>query len=69
MRDVGLHAQKRGWARDVTWIVVDGSPGTGSLHDVKDGGCEGNCAGLPRRDLRAVPWEFCVIKKTDYEPI
>ena len=32
--------------------------------DVRDGGREGDGAGLPRRDLRAVavPGEFCVIK-------
>ena len=32
--------------------------------NVRDGGCEGDSAGLPRRNLRAVavPGEFCVIK-------
>ncbi len=34
------------------------------LRNVRDGGCEGDGAGLPRRDLQAVavPGEFCVIK-------
>ncbi len=68
MRGMGLHAQKRGWARDVTWIAghrqwsrYRESP---RRRDVRDGGC----AGLPRRDLQAVGVpvlcrEFCAIKK------
>ncbi len=55
-------------SREVTWIAGRGrwsrygeSP---RRRNVRDGGCEGNGAVLPRRDLRAVavPGEFCVIK-------
>ncbi len=46
MQDVELHAQKRGWARDVTW-KPDGGPDEKSSRrwNVRDGGRE-----------------FCVIK-------
>ena len=53
MPDVGLHARKRGWARDVTWIAgrrrwsrYGESP---RRRNVRDGGCEGDGTGLPRR--------------------
>ena len=68
MRDVGLHAQKRGWARGVTWIAgrrrwsrYGESP---RRRNVRDCGREDDGVGLPRRALRAVavPGEFCVIK-------
>ncbi len=68
MRDDGLHAQKRGWGSDVMWIAGRGrwsrygeSP---RRRNVRNSRCEGDGAGLPRRDLQAVavPVEFCVIK-------
>ncbi len=68
LTDVGLHAQKRGWACGVMWIAgrrrwsrYGESP---RLRNVRDGGCEDDGAGLARRHLRAVavPGEFCVIK-------
>ncbi len=72
--DEGLHAQKRGWARCVTWIAgrrwwsrYKESP---RRRNVRDGGCEDDGVGLPRRALRAVavPGEFLCNKKADYEP-
>ena len=69
MRDVGLHTQKRGRARGVTWIAGHRrwskyweSP---RRRNVRDCGCEDDGVGLPRRALRdvAVPGEFCVIKE------
>ena len=68
MRDVGLHVQKHGWARCVTYIAGRRrwSRYGESLRrrNVRGGGCEDNGAGLPRSDLQAValPGEFCVIK-------
>ncbi len=68
MRDVGLHAQKRGWARGIAWIAgrrrwsrYGESP---RRRNVRDCGREDDGVGLPRRALRAVavPGEFCVIK-------
>ncbi len=69
MRDVGLHEQKRGWARGVTRIARRrrwsryGEPPR--RKNMRDGGCEDDGAGLPRSDLRAVavPGEFCVINE------
>ncbi len=69
MREVGLHTQKRGWARGVTWIAgrrrwsrYGESP---RRRNVRDCGREDNGVGLPRRALRAVavPGEFCVKKE------
>ncbi len=69
MRDVGLHAQKCGWARGVTWIAgrlrwsrYGESP---QRRNVRDCGREDYSVGLPRRALRAVavPGEICVIKE------
>ncbi len=71
MRDVGLHAQKRGWARGVTWIAgrrrwsrYGESPRRRNVRDVKTTalGCPGGPCGL---------WlyrgEFCVIKEPKYK--
>ncbi len=66
MRDVWLHTQKRGWARDVMWIAGRGcSPDKSSSRrwNVSDGGREDDGAGVPRRPADVVvPGEFCVIK-------
>ncbi len=72
MRDVGLDAQKRGWARGVTWIAgrrrwsrYGESPRRRNVRDVKMTalGCPGEPCGL---------WlyqgEFCEIKRAYYEP-
>ncbi len=70
VRDVGLHAQKRGWAHGVTWIAkrrrwsrYGESPWR---RNVRDCGREDDGIGLPITALRAVsvPGEFCVIKNT-----
>ncbi len=51
MRDVGLHAQKRGWARDFAWIAGRGRWSRYREPHVPECGSEGDCVGLPRRDL------------------
>ncbi len=74
MRDVGLHAQERGWARGVTWIAgrrrlsrYGESP---RRRNVRDCGHEDDGVGLPRRALRAVAVPNGVLcnKRADYEP-
>ena len=69
-----LNAQKRGWARGVTWIAgrrrwsrYGESP---RLRNVKDYGREDDCFGLPRRALRAVavPRGVLCYKRVYYEP-
>ncbi len=54
----GIAAQKRGWARGVRWIA---GPRRWSRYresprrrNVRDGGCEDDGVGLPRRALQAV---------------
>ncbi len=49
-------------SRTLTVVQVWGSP---RRRNVRDGGCEDDGVGLPRRALQAVavPGEFCVIKK------
>ena len=68
MPDVGLHAQKRGWAHGITWIAgrqrwsrYGESP---RRRNVRDCGREDDGVGLPRRALRAVAvkGDFWVIK-------
>ncbi len=74
MQDVGLHAQKRRWARGVTWIArrrrwsrYGESP---RRRNVRDCGCEDDGVGLPRRALRAVavPRGVLCNKRAGYEP-
>ncbi len=74
VRDVGLHEQKRGWARGVTWIAgrrlwsrYGKSP---RRRNVRDCGREDDGVGLPRRALRAValPRGVLCTKRADYEP-
>ncbi len=74
VRDVGLHAQKRGRARGITWIAgrrrwsrYGESP---RRRNVRDCGREDGGVGLPRRALRAVavPRGVLCNKRADYEP-
>ncbi len=74
MRDVGLHALKRGWARGVTWIAgrrrwsrYGESP---RRRNVRGCGREDDGVGLPRRALRAVavPRGVLYNKRADCEP-